>query len=225
MKKLIFLTIIILNGYATICVAQEDSLITDKKPGKRDQLILDITFDNWLKLPAALTTQFRSPGITIAGMNDLVFGHSPFGFAFGLGFSSHNVHSNGTFEEKPATDSTPSYTHFVPLTTTYKKNKLVVNYIEIPMEFRFRTKGKTPFRLYAGFKGGYLVNIHTKIVDDQGKRKYYTFKNVNLYRYGITGRIGYGKINFTGFYALSTLFKEGRGEKLVPYSIGFSYFY
>ena len=226
MKRLIYLIIVILSLYTNACSAQDSATIsTNKKVRNRDQIILDITLDNWLKLPAGITTKFRSPGITIACVNDLVFGNSPLGFAFGLGFSSYNVHSNGTFEEMTFTDSTSAYTRFVPLATSYKKNKFSVNYVELPMEFRFRTKGKNTFRLYVGVKGGYLVNIHTKIVDEQGKRKYYNFKNINLYRYGLTTRIGYRKFNLTGFYALNTLFKKGQGEKLTPYSIGFSYFY
>ena len=46
-------------------------------------------------------------------------------------------------------------------------------------------------------------------------------KNIEDFRYGLTGRIGYNKYTLQAFYSLSEIFKKGRGEpKVVPFSVG-----
>ena len=218
MKKILFL--IPLFPFLTALSQEEDSI--SLKKSIKDKLIVDVTIDNWLSAPKDIHTNLWSPGISVSAFNDIRFGHSPFGFAFGIGLSSHNVHSNGIFIEKQATDSTPAFTSFVPRTKPYSRNKISSNYIEIPFEFRYRTAGNRPFRFYPGFKFGYLVNIHTKFIDDTGKWKFFTFPNSDPLRYGVTARIGFGIINFFGFYGLNSLFKTNKGSELIPWSIGTS---
>jgi hypothetical protein len=43
------------------------------------------------------------------------------------------------------------------------------------------------------------------------------------YRYGVMTRIGFGKFNLTGYYALTSLFEENKGPDIIPFSIGFSF--
>lgn len=193
-------------------------------PVSQDRFILDFNNDMWLEYPDSIEPRGYSLGIGSYIMYDYLLGKSPFSFAWGYGFSSHNIHHNGAFVED-SLDGKP-YTRLVPLPDDYKykKNKLAATYIEVPVELRFRTRGSSPFKLYVGGRIGYLVNLHTKTLDDDGKRKFYGLEGQNRLRYGLTGRIGIGQINVNCFYGLSTLLIEGEGDRIVPWSLGLSIF-
>ena len=81
----------------------------------------------------------------------------------------------------------------------------------------------TNFRFYMGFKGGYLVNSHTKFRDDESKIKVYNIKNLLTYRYGPTVRIGFKKVAIHAFYSLTSIFEEGKGPEIYPFSVGLTW--
>lgn len=199
-------------------IAQTQEEVPQKKIAERkDRIGFDVNYDAWLNAPAAIKQKIKSPGVNFYLMWDYPFGYGPMSVAFGLGLSSHNVHTNGQISY--SIDG--KYTSLTPITVPYKTNKLSCNYIEIPVELRIRTRGEKSFKLAIGAKIGYAYNVHTKVIDDDGKRKIYGIKNVDPLRYGPIFRIGYNKFNVNAFYSLSTLFMKGKGEpNIVQYSIG-----
>jgi hypothetical protein len=211
-----------------ISLAQEDDRDVKARPWQppvsQDRFILDFNNDMWLEYPDSIETRPYSLGIGSYIMYDYIIGKSPISFAWGYGFSSHNIHHNGVFVED-SLDGKP-YTKLLPLPSDYdyKKNKLAATYVEVPIELRFRTRGSSPFKLYLGGRVGYLVNLHSKTKDDDGKRKFYGLEGQDRLRYGLTGRIGVGQININCFYGLSTLLLEGEGDRIVPWSLGLSIF-
>lgn len=204
--------------------ASSDSIpfIPKKKSASDEKLIIDINLDNWLNIPDSIKTKtFRSRGMNLYFMKDMPFGASPFSFGIGLGISSHNVHSNAAVTYSGDT----TFLSPVSSSISYDLNKLSINYLDIPLELRFRTKGNTKFKWALGFKAGYLINSHTKYRDKEGKIKVYDIDNLMKYRYGVSTRIGIGQINLTGFYSLSPLFTGGMGPDVIPYSFGISLTY
>lgn len=192
-------------------------------PIGEDRFLITFTNDGWLGAPDNINLRPYSLGIESHIMYDHQFGKSILSFSWGYGFSSHNVHHDGFF----ATDTTNAQnTRLYPFQKnyTFTKNKLHATYIEVPLELRLRTKSDSPFKLYAGFKVGYLVNLHSKTKDAAGKRKFYGIDNVMKLRYGVTGKIGFNTWALSGFYSLTPLLIEGRGDQLIPYSIGISFF-
>jgi hypothetical protein len=110
---------------------------------------------------------------------------------------------------------------------TLKKSKLNANYIDIPLEFRWRSSSDVnSFKIAIGAKAGVLVSAHTKIKykEDGMKREKLTDDfELNRFRYGVYGRIGYGSFHVFGYYSLSELFNEGKapgGRSIVPYMVG-----
>ena len=209
-------------------------ILPDKDaPMRMDRLGLDFIYNSWLELPENVKVKPYSIGFNLFRIYDVPFGHSGIGFGIGYGLSSHNVHHNGYFSDSMDITTGGTYTDFVAHDPSYnyRKNKISTNYFEIPFELRFRTKRKLndngnvvgPFRFYPGFKVGYLANIHTSIKDDAGKFKAYNFFNVNKFRYGVTLRVGYGRMAFYGFYSLTNLFKDNKGVELQPFSLGISF--
>ena len=134
------------------------------------------------------------------------------------------------------TDLNESYTHLDPTFFDGQKitvNKLSTNFIDIPVEVRFRSNPhKNGKRIAAsvGFKLGWLVQSHTKTKVDEDyyfqgvnygrKVKTYDIPNLTKFRYGLTARIGYANFYLNFFYSLTPLFLEGRGTRAVPISIG-----
>ena len=97
--------------------------------------------------------------------------------------------------------------------TSLNKSKISVNYFDIPMEFRFRTRpSKKSFRIAVGGKFGFRIDSKTKVkyeIDGDSykvkNKSRYGFEN---FRYGVHGRIGIGSINLFVYYALSELFEK-----------------
>lgn len=200
----------------------------------QDRLIFELTHDNWsfdsddeLVFVDDYSTRWYSRGISLYFMYDVVFGNSNFSFAPGLGFQSTNVFHNGRLI---VNDST-GYTEFHELgdLEDFRKNKLNITYIDIPLELRFRTRPNargSSFKIGLGFKGGIRVDSKTKIkhaVDgDMKVFKEKRLANLNRFRYGPTFRIGYGVFNVVAYYSLTEVFEDGRGPSLIPFSVGIS---
>jgi hypothetical protein len=197
-------------------------LIPEEKPVKKiadpkDRIVVDFNYDSFTHLPKGITQKFYSFGGNVFFMWDYPFGYGPLSVAFGAGFSTHDVHTNG----KIVYSIDGKYTSFEPIKTKYNTNKLSLNYFEIPVELRIRTRGDHNFKVYIGGKAGYAYNTHTKFEDAEGKIKVYKIKNINPFRYGATFRIGYDRYNLQAFYSLSDLFIEGGGEaNMTPFSVG-----
>lgn len=197
----------------------------------RDRFLLSFHWDGWLGAPDSMKIKGLSSGIGIHSMYDIPLGSDNFSFAVGAGFSWSNYYNNVLFTydststiPDPITDAD---------TISYNKNKFVINYVEVPLEFRFRTdeKNGNRFKVAIGFKGGYVLSNHTKFVGDdyltgsseEIKYKQYRIRNMNNLQYGPTLRLGYGKINIQAYYGLATIFEEGKGPTGNPLTVGVSF--
>ena len=112
-------------------------------------------------------------------------------------------------------------------TLGYKRSKLTLPYLEIPLEFRFKTKSK--FALGIGFKAGYMVYGHSKWVGDDYldstnntlKFSVKNIKNIEKFAYGPTLRVGYKWFHVNAYYSLASVFQKGKGPDIYPISVGF----
>lgn len=197
------------------------SIAQVEKPYQKDEddnLVININYDTWLTVPEKISLRPISLGFSFGNFYDLKFGKSNFSLGLGYGFHSHNVHQDGKFIDS----SEVNQTFLVPRKQDFKKNKYVVNYLDIPIELRFKTKTRRTFRIAIGVKAGWLLSDHTKTIDEDGKRKFYNLNRTKNYQYGLTGRIGYGDFNFFMYYGLTSIFEDGKGPELIPFSLGFS---
>lgn len=224
----LFCLCVLLLEAATLMAQDSDSLTAEPRRYAnrgRDRVIIDINTDQWVESIPGVTLKQWSPGANLYYMADYIFLNSAFSLAIGFGLGSTNFHSNAS--PRPASNGpAPETTDLVPFNAnaTYKTNKMSANYLEMPIELRLRTRRRTTWRLYGGFKVGYLVNFHTKLKDDSGKYKEYNTRYIRPYRFGPMARVGIGKINFSAFYSMSSLFEDGRGPEITPFTLGFSIF-
>jgi hypothetical protein len=195
------------------------------KPTPRDRVILEVNHTGWLNMPHGLHETLTSGGVNFQMFFDYPMGHSRFSFAWGAGISSHNIHGKINLTAIP--DTATGLTKFTAIDIRekpYRINRIGFKVLEVPIEFRFRTRTKYQFKLMAGFKVGYVVQTFRKIFDKDGKAKLYDIYGANPWRYGVIMRAGWEQIHLTAFYSLSEIFEQGKGEKgIIPFSIGIAY--
>lgn len=225
MKYIVFFTFLFLmfSGSLSAQVESEEEEVVIVKIRDRvdDKLVFEITNDMWLDLPSGVELRGFSPGFKGYFYSDYTFGQDAIvSFAWGFGISADNVHSNAVLVQEDLGDGELGDQELVayPDDYEYEKNKFVTTYLELPIELRLITKGRSPFKLAAGFRLGYLLSDHQKIIDTDGKRKIYDFNDVSVWRYGLSARIGVGKIQATAFYSLVPLV-EG-SDNVIPFSVG-----
>lgn len=210
-------------------------------------LLINLNFDHWLNTPSTIKPKwFASRGVDVAILYDYVIAKSNFSVAGGVGFNSHNIHLDAFPVEysvqrsnsgpSGGTSLASSYTHLDSRFFNGQKitvNKISTNFIDIPVEARFRSnKHKNGKRIAAsvGFRIGWLVQSHTKTKVDEDyyyqgvnfgrKIKTYDIPNLTKFRYGVSARVGYANFYLNFFYSLTPLFQKGAGTKATPISIG-----
>jgi len=201
-----------------------------------DRLIVTVFTDMWQDAPGDMDLKTIQRGITISSLQDMPVGRTNFSVAAGLEFSSHNIYSDNRYLFNPFTDAYDFY----KIASDYDNNKLSLNYLGIPVQFRFRTRNMSKtFRAYAGMKADYLISAHTKYVGktypdphNPGefpvagrtiKVKEYKLDNISKYRIGLTGMIGYRSINLYLYYPLTGIFTDNSAENMTPVSVGVSF--
>jgi len=234
-KILLFLLLSSLLAQAQV---KESKLDSSRKTGERradnefdlknyksdpnDRLILEINHTGWLGLPRDIVQDnFKCIGFNFALMFDKPIGKSAFSFGYGIGLFSHNFHSNADFVRQ--LDSTRSFvsTRMEPYKREVSLNRYAQKVLEIPIEFRFRTKTDRQFKIHLGGKIGYVVNDFRSVKDGDGKVRTYDIKNINPLRYGINFRIGFEHLALSASYYFTQIFKPGEGPSgVTPYSIG-----
>lgn len=187
-----------------------------------DRLIIEVNHTGWLNLPQGINqVTERCIGVNTQIFFDKPIGNSPFTFAYGIGIFSHNFHSNAEFIYVKDSMSNSFTTSLEPYKRPVSLNRYAQKILEIPIEFRFRTKTDRQFKIHVGGRIGYVVNDFRSIRDNDGKIRVYDIKNINPLRYGVCFRIGFEQFALTAGYYFSEIFKKGKGPNgIMPYHVG-----
>jgi len=226
MKRTFFLAILLA---AFLFPSQGDSQVVNAKTKKKISIGVGLSTDIMINMPSDVKARAINHGANVFGTYNIPFGKSDFGFAIGLGLSSHNIFGN--FIVNSTSDST--WLFKIPDSVSYKRSKMTLAYLEVPIEFRFKSKSKVSVGV--GFKAGFLVGSSTKYIGDGGfetenytlketgkqRVKFWGIKNLEQFTYGPTLRVGYKWFNVTGYYMISHLFTKNRGPEMYPISVGF----
>lgn len=107
----------------------------------------------------------------------------------------------------------------------FDKNELQTWYLNVPLELHFETNPSNDsrsFRLSAGGFAGIFLNAQYEQEYDIYEVTVNDDFNLNNFRYGLTGSIGYGWFNLYGNYALNGLFSEDGdgGYAVSPLNVG-----
>ncbi len=188
-----------------------------------DELYIDLSWETWLNSPENINLKpARQRGITFSSLFRLDGGENKFGVAPGIGFSSANIHTNTkewSFNENGNLERT--FTN-----QDYRKNKVVLSYLEVPFELQYRTKkdDEECFKMSVGIKGGWLVDLHTKLKKRNGNKIKRKFRSpFRDYQYGTYLRLGYDNLFLFGHLGLSSVFESNNAPETQSLSIGLTW--
>jgi len=200
-----------------------DAQVLNEANKKRVSIAAGMFTDIWQNVPSGIEFRTINQGVNVFATYNIPFGKSNFGFSIGLGLTVHNLYGN--FQVKGYNDSIQLVK--IPDSLSYQRSKIVFPYVEIPIEFRFKTKYK--FAVGIGFKVGYMFPAHTKWVGDDyllntSDKLRVNFRNIQYlekFSYGPTLRIGYKWFHLTAYYSMSNIFTKNKGPEITPISVGF----
>ncbi|PWH85574.1 porin family protein [Brumimicrobium oceani] len=222
--------------------AEEEGLYSRSRPGvmwfysglkpfeegklrKYDRLIFDLVYNDWYGDKDYFDSPPSSIGFNAALMFDVILTKAnTMSFGWGIAYSHFSNRSQVKFS-RDLVNNTTLISDYLPGFEP-KSTKFGANYIEIPLELRFRTKGYKHFKFMIGGKIGYQLNAFSKeTFRIDGKRystKEYNFADSNPLRYGATVRIGIRNWAIYGAYYFSPLFTDSGSADLTPISMGIS---
>lgn len=108
----------------------------------------------------------------------------------------------------------------------YLKSKLMVWHLTVPVLFEYQTNRyarTNSFHITGGMEFGWRIRSHSKVKYDQsGKTKIRERADYHLspFRFNAYAGIGWGVVNLYATYSLNTLFREGKGPELYPFTVG-----
>tara|TARA_B100001094_G_C17955757_1_gene682891 strand:- start:99 stop:761 length:663 start_codon:yes stop_codon:yes gene_type:complete len=190
---------------------------------KSDRFILDFYSPQWVNTPGGVSTD-PSFSFAFSFGKDIPYKKSNFSCFYGLGYDFTNINHNANLKSLSVFEGTPREIGMRVLNVPYNLNRLSTQYLELPIEFRYRTQTKNPFRLYLGGKFGYMTKSKytlDKVIGDRHERK--GLNELERFKYGITMRIGYGLVNFYTYYGLNGLIVPEKQKGVNQLSFGISF--
>ncbi|GAA3645852.1 porin family protein [Flavivirga jejuensis] len=191
------------------CFAQEHTNKEVDSLYKEDQFYAGITYNLLGKIPEDVSQSGFSLGFHLGFIKDMPINKNRnVAIGLGLGFSANSYNQNLLINKDDLGNTT--YT-VIEDTGTYTKNKFSSHLIELPIEFRWRTSTATDYnfwRIYTGFKLGYVLTHRTKYIGDLGKIRYSNIEDFNNFQYGLTLSAGYNTWNLFLYYALNPIFSS-----------------
>lgn len=186
---------------------------------------VDVFTDIWIYTneapyyPPGFRIRTINQGANVFAMYNMQLGESLSSFSIGLAIRNHNLYSNSVINDIKADTIV-----FDIIEPTYKRSKVNVTYLDLPVEFKFRTaKG---FKLGVGLKVGYRIDSKQLYVGDRPednkgvKIKTKKINQLEDWSYGATLRIGYKWVSVFTYYQFSKLFTKGFGPAVYPVSVG-----
>jgi len=198
-----------------------------------DHFMIEFSYDNWVGKTDSMNTSGFSRGFSMYFMYDFPFKSDPhFSVGLGIGVNASNIFFDKTDVLVAATGNQTLAFRSTANTDHFKKYKLVLTNLEVPLELRYAfnpANTNKSWKIALGFKGGFLMSAYTKGKDLENQAgnvtDYYIEKKsstqfFNGGRVVGTARVSYGFIGVFGQLQLTPLIKNGAGPTVNPYSIG-----
>jgi hypothetical protein len=175
---------------------------------REDQFYFGVTYNLLGSRPDDVKQSGFSPGFHFGFIRDIPINKQRNkAIGFGIGLSANSYNQNLLIEKSDA--GLISYT--VVDSDTFTKNKIIGHFIEVPLEYRWRTSTSENYefwRIYTGVKFGYMLLHSAKYKGDLGSFKYTDISDFNKFQYGLTISAGYNTWNLHLYYALSPIFSN-----------------
>ena len=177
---------------------------------KEDQFYAGITYNLLGHKPNDLSQNGFSLGFHAGFIKDMpVNERRNVAIGIGLGYSTNSFNQNLLIVKDDLGNT--NFNVVNENITTISKNKFSQHLLELPIEFRWRTSTPTSYnfwRIYTGFKIGYVFTNTTKFKGDLGNFKYTNIEEFNKFQYGLSLSMGYNTWNLYIYYALNPIFSS-----------------
>jgi len=185
-----------------------DSELNEKY--REDQFYASVTYNLLNHKPSGVSQTDFSSGFHFGFIRDMPINKKRnVAIGLGLGISANSYNQKNVLIQE--TDNEVSFEIINEDDYNVSKNKFSTYLVEVPLEIRWRTstvKDYNFWRIYTGFKLGYLVNSVTKFKSDLGNVKLSNIDNFNKLQYGLTLSAGYSTWNFHVYYGLNSIFDK-----------------
>ncbi|RYY10363.1 MAG: PorT family protein [Chitinophagaceae bacterium] len=176
---------------------------------REDQFYASFTYNIITNLPREMSQNKFSVGVSGGFLRDFpVNKQRNVAIALGLGYTLQNYNYNLIVSQTP-TGVTYEY---IGDDLYYEKNKLSLNYVDLPVEFRWRTsvpESHKFWRIYTGLKFSYLFNSRSKFTGVGGKNLVINNSDLNPFRFSTYVAAGYNTWNFYACYGINPIFRRG----------------
>ncbi|WP_461532943.1 porin family protein [Sinomicrobium sp.] len=182
-----------------------DTTRVDRKY-KEDQVYIGVTYNMLLNRPDDVKQQNLSRGIQVGIIKDIPLNTArnvALGIGVGYGFNSY-FHNLQAIKNNGKTDY-----RLIPEGTDYKRNKMDIHVLEVPVEFRWRTSTAESYkfwRVYAGVKFGYVFANRFRFKGEQSTG--FSNSDIRKFQSGLQLSAGYNTWNFYVYYGLGKLFDD-----------------
>lgn len=211
---------------------QSDSLLTPDPLYREDQFYASVSYNLIHGKADRYSQNSFSTGLTVGFLRDIPLNEARNrAVAIGLGYSYTNIKHNLKVSEITERDIT-SRTYEVVGDSDFSKNKLVLHYLELPIEFRWRNSTMYShkfWRIYTGFKVSYLLNDRSQFESDEGTIRIQHNPDVNKWVSTAYVSAGWNTWNFYAAYSFTPIYKnaytiQGEELKLSSFNIGLMFY-
>lgn len=191
------------------------------KPRKYDRFIFDIYYSGAYSPQNITNRSAVNLGFSTNFMNEFALNKKntvSIGTGIGLSTSKVNLSSNLLLGYDNSIICFPS------TTSDYKKNSLNGFNVNVPVEFRFKTKGWSHYKIHVGGRLGYQFRLREKYFYEDSDRNYRTSLKsaAEQFTYSIHTRIGIRNYSIYVSYNLNPLFKHSESPKMNWFQLGCS---
>jgi hypothetical protein len=203
------INLIVVFAFSSVFCQEKPNFAALDSLYREDQFYVSITYNALQDSPPGVYQKKFTPSFSLGLLRDMPINKKrTLAIAAGLGYSINNFNQNLLFTE---TNGLVTY-QVLPASVVFEKNKLVLHYIDLPIEFRWRNS--TPeshkfYRVYGGFKLSYLVYDYSKYVDANTEITVGNNQDFNKLQYGTYIDFGYNALNFYFYYGINPLMKSG----------------
>lgn len=192
---------------------------------REDQMYASFAYNMVQSKPGGYSQYSFSNTLTVGFLRDMPINKArTYAIALGLGYSYNNIKHNIAVEKVNGIN-----TYKTVEEGEFDKNKLVLHYLEVPLELRWRNSDSINhkfWRVYAGFKVSYLFSDKAQYEPNGNtKVKIKGDKNLNDFLYGAYLSAGWNTWNFYAYYGLTPIYNsvpiEGTEQKLTMKSLNF----
>jgi len=207
MKDYVFLLLVLLSflGFSQDYITDKSELF---KNYREDQFYASVTYNLLNEKPKDVSQSGFSSGFHFGFIRDMPINERRnFAIGLGIGISSNSYNQKKLLIEEANNEIAFSIIDESEYNVT--KNKFTTYLVEVPFEIRWRTSTASDYnfwRIYTGFKIGYLLYNSTKFKSELANVKLSNIDNFNKLQYGLTLSAGYSTWNFHVYYGLNPIF-------------------